>query len=87
MLIFARFIKKLPFVDTFRTLNWKKIESEIGSLDKLLPMTPEKIEAKEGWDALRRIKQKVMKSFMDHRNDREILWEFNLKTAEWKIMS
>jgi len=65
----------------------EKVEKEAGSLNNLFPITPKKFRAPQGWQAVRKINNRVEKSYTSHLMDARVLWRFDLKNKEWQIAS
>jgi len=64
----------------------EKIESKIGSMNKILPMTPKKFRAPLAWQAIEKINAAISKSMMDNLLDARVMWSFDLKNKEWQIV-
>jgi len=65
----------------------EKVERQIGSLDKMLPMTPEKFKAPKEWQAIAKINAAHERSLADHTIDARVVWKFDLKSKEWQIIA
>ena len=63
----------------------KEIEKEVGSLNSVLPMTPNKLKAPEEWAAIEKINSKLAKFFTEHVIKAKVLWTYDLKSKEWQI--
>lgn len=65
----------------------EKIEKKVGSLAKMLPMTPKKFRGPKEWQAIAKINAAHEKSITDHLIDAEVVWKFDLKNKEWQIFA
>ena len=65
----------------------EKIEKEVGSLTKMLPMTPKKFRGPKEWQAIAKINAAHEKPFTGHPIDAKVVWKFDLKNKEWRIFA
>ncbi len=63
----------------------REIEKKIGLLDNIFPLTQKKFEAPNEWQAISTINTQLMNPIINHPNDAQVLWLFDLKTKEWQI--
>jgi len=63
----------------------EKLEKKVGSLTKMLPMTPKKFRGPKEWQAIAKINAAHEKSITDHLIDAKVVWKFDLKNKEWQI--
>jgi Fe-S-cluster containining protein len=65
----------------------EKLENKIGSLGNFVRLTPKNFKAPEAWNALAKMNARANGSFQANIEDARMLWSFDLKDNQWKIMA